>query len=463
MNVAKPKKNNRKLLYILLAIAALAIIAAVLNAKKKPKGTEITIAEAETRTIKETVSASGKIYPEKEVKISSDVSGEIVELYVREGDSVVAGQILAKIDPEAYVSAVDRGEAGLQNARSMMSVSSTQIESNMAQKEQILAQLENARTIHSRNEQLKKDGVISQADLDQSLATLKQLQANLRSAEAAINSAKKNVEAAEYSIKGSSASLKELRTALNRTIIKSPTSGIVSKLDVEKGERVVGTVQMAGTEMMRISNLNAMEVQVDVSENDILKVSKGDEVDVEVDAYVGRKFKGIVTEIANSAKNLAAVQATNSDQVTNFVVKVSILESSYKDIGTRNPLRPGMSASVEIYTDEQKDVTAVPIQCVAVREKDNGKKVTDDTKPDDKAKAVAVEFDEVVFVMKNDTAAMVKVVTGIQDDEFIMIESGLKAKDKVISGPYTEVSKNLKSGDKVRIKEEKDDKKDKDK
>jgi HlyD family secretion protein len=461
MSVVKSKKNNRKILYILVGIAALAIVAAVLNARKKPKGTEVSVAEVETRNIKETVSASGKIYPEKEVKISSDVSGEIVELYVKEGDSVVAGQILAKIDPEAYVSAVDRGEAGLQNAKSMMSVSKTQIQSNIAQKEQIEAQLDNARTIHKRNEQLKKDGVISQADLDQSLATLKQLEANLRSAEAGIISAKKNVEAAEYSIKGSSASLKELRTSLNRTIIKSPTNGIVSKLDVEKGERVVGTVQMAGTEMMRISNLNAMEVQVDVSENDILKVSKGDEVDVEVDAYVGRKFKGVVTEIANSAKNLAAVQATNSDQVTNFVVKVSILESSYKDIGTKNPLRPGMSASVEIFTDEQVNVTAVPIQCVAVREKSNGKKVSDDDKKPKEDKDITVEFDEVIFVIKNDTVEVIKVVTGIQDDEYIMIQSGLKANDKVISGPYTEVSKNLKSGDKVRIKEEKDDKKDK--
>jgi HlyD family secretion protein len=458
MNIEKPKSNNKKMLYFLGAVALLAIIFAVINGHKKPKGTAVTLANVEIRDIKETVFASGKVYPEKEVKISSDVSGEIVELYVREGDSVVAGQILAKIDPEAYLSAVDRGEASLQNARSMMSVSKTQIESSKAQKEQILAQFENARAVHKRNEQLLKDGVISTAELDQSLSNLRQLEANLKAADAAIVSAQKNVEAAEFSIKGSNASLKELRTSLNRTIIKAPVSGIVSKLDVEKGERVVGTVQMAGTEMMRISNLNAMEVQVDVSENDILKVSTGDEVDIEVDAYVGKKFKGVVTEVANSAKNIAQTQLTNVDQVTNFVVKVRILEDSYKDLALRNPFRPGMSASVEIFTDEHKGVVAVPIQCVTIRDRNTVKKDKDDI-PENKQNNAKSEFDEVVFTMKNDTAAMIKVVTGIQDDEYIMIESGLKPNEKVISGPYTELTKNLKSGDKVKIKEEKEDNK----
>jgi HlyD family secretion protein len=249
----------------------------------------------------------GKIFPETEVKISSDVSGEIVELYVNEGDSVVAGQILAKINPDAYISAVERGEASLNGSKAQLAISKSQIESNKAQMEQILAQLENARTIHKRNESLKKDGVISQAELDQSQASLRQLEANYRASQASIKSAQQNAEASEYSIRGANASLKELKTSLNRTTIKAPTSGIVSKLSVEKGERVVGTIQMTGTEMMRISNLNAMEVQVDVSENDVLKVSVGDEVEIEVDAYLGRKFKGTVSQIANSASNIAVL------------------------------------------------------------------------------------------------------------------------------------------------------------
>lgn len=461
------KSRKNWLLYSLLGIFLLIGGYAIYKGQSKPKGTAVTLVSAEKRTIKETVSASGKIFPETEVKISSDVSGEIVELYVKEGDSVVVGQILAKINPDAYVSAVERGEASLNGSKAQLSVSKSQIESNKAQKEQISAQLENARSIHKRNEQLKKDGVISQAELEQSLASLRQLEANYRSAEASIRSAQQNAEASEYSIKGANASLKELKTSLNRTTIKSPTSGIVSKLSVEKGERVVGTIQMTGTEMMRISNLNAMEVQVDVSENDVLKVSLLDEVEIEVDAYLGKKFKGSVTQIANSASNIStASTALNTDQVTNFVVKIRIDPNSYQDVKTvamKYPLRPGMSASVDIFTEEVKDIVAVPIQCVTVRERGDKSK-NKSVKTDKNDEPVRdVEFDEVLFVMDADTAKMIKVSTGIQDDEFIMIKSGVKIGDQIISGPYAEVSKNLKSGAKVRKKEDKDEKeKDKD-
>lgn len=459
-------KKKNWLLWSLVGVFLLIAAFAIYKGQSKPKGTAVTLAEAEKRTIKETVSASGKIFPETEVKISSDVSGEIVELYVKEGDSVVVGQILAKIDPDTYMSAVERGEAALNNSKSQLAISKSQIESNRAQKEQFVAQLENAKTIHKRNEQLKKDGVISQAELDQSLATLRQLEANVRSAEAGIKGAQQTAEASEFSIKGANASLKELKTSLSRTTIKSPTSGIVSKLSVEKGERVVGTIQMTGTEMMRISNLNAMEVQVDVSENDILKVALGDDVDIEVDAYLGKKFKGKVTQIANSASNIAtSTVALNTDQVTNFVVKIRVDANSYQDIKTiamKYPLRPGMSASVDIYTEEAKDVIAVPIQCVTVREKEDvKKKKVDSTKPTDESGEKAMEdiaYDEVIFVMDADTARMVKVETGIQDDEYIMIKSGINIGDQIISGPYIEVSKNLKAGVKVRKKTEKDDK-----
>ncbi|HMS67719.1 MAG: efflux RND transporter periplasmic adaptor subunit [Saprospiraceae bacterium] len=438
----------------LLIVALIAL--AVVKAKNKPKGTEVDLAKAEIKSIKETVSASGKIYPATEVKISSDVSGEIVELYVQEGDSVVVGQILAKIDPDTYLSAVERGKAAVNSSKSQLAMSRAQVENSRAQMEQITAQLENARTIHKRNDQLKKDGVISQVEFDQSLSNLRALEANLRAAEASIKSAQQSAEGQGFSIKSSEANLKELQTSLSRTTIKAPVSGIVSSLSVEKGERVVGTIQMTGTEMMRISNLNSMEVQVNVNENDIPKVSLGDEVEIKVDAYVGDKFLGTVTEIANSAANLiSSGGVTSTDQVTNFTVKITVDPNSYADLikkGNKYPLRPGMTASVDIFTNAAEKVITVPIQAVTVREKSGV-----DTK--DKAKLTDDDYEEVVFIMQGDSAVKVAVVTGIQNDEFIEIKSGLKDSSQVISGPYNFLSKDLKQGDIVRKREEKDEKK----
>jgi len=450
------KKNNKWVMWSLIIFVLVLLTFAIYKAKSKPKGKSVTFELVELKTIKETVTASGKVYPETEVKISSDVSGEIVELYVQEGDSVVIGQILAKINPDVYISAVERGEASLNAAKSQQSISKAQIESSKGQKEQIVAQLENAKNIHKRNEQLKKDGVISQADLEQSLSSLMALEASLRGADASIRSAEKNLEASGFGIKGSEASLRELMTSLDRTTIRAPRSGIVSSLSVEKGERVVGTMQMTGTEMMRISNLNTMEVQVNVSENDILKVKLDDDVDIEVDAYLGQKFKGKVTHIANSASNiktLGSQAVLSTDQVTNFVVKIRVLESSYQAVKTSNNkyvLRPGMSASVDIFTKEEKDVIAVPIQAVTIREK-SATMV--------KSEIDAKDYDEVVFVLENDTAKMLIVKTGIQDNEFIHILSGLEGGEKVVSGPYSELSKNLKSGDRLREKKDTNDKK----
>lgn len=460
----KKKKKSNKVLIIVLIVALLAIVGyAVYAGQKKPKGTEITVEKVEKRTIKETVSASGRIFPETEVKISSDVSGEIVELYVEEGDSVVVGQLLAKIDPEAYFSAVERGEASMNNAKSAQANAKATIESSRAQKEQIVAQLENAKTIHNRNVALLKDGVISQADFDQSESNLLQLEANLRSANASIKSAEKSAEGAGFSVKSAQASLKELKTNLSRTSIKAPTNGIISSLSVEQGERVVGTIQMTGTEMMRIANLNSMEVQVDVSENDILRVSQDDLVDIEVDAYLDKVFKGTVTEIANSASNISSAAASlNTDQVTNFVVKVRIDPTSYESIdGERQkyPFRPGMSASVDIYTNEVNDVISVPIQAVTVREKDEDEDDENAKKKKDEEEII----EEVVFVKSTDTVRMVVVTTGIQDDDYIQVISGVELDEEVVTGPYSAVSKKLKDGKRVRIKEEKDKDKDKDK
>ena len=451
--MTKKKKRKRwiwlTILFFVLAVA----LGLFLRNKAKPKGVEIVLDNVEKRTIHETVSASGRIFPETEIKISSDVSGEIVELYVAEGDSVLAGQVLLKIDPDAYVSAVERGKATVNNAKAQSSISKSQIESSIAQKEQILAQLANAKRIHQRNVDLHKEGVISDVEKEQSLSNLESLEANLRAAEASIRSSKQSAEGAEYNVQSAAATLKELKTSLNRTTIKAPVSGIISSLSVEQGERVVGTMQMSGTEIMRISNLNAMEVQVDVSENDIVKVNMGDTVSIEVDAYLDKKFKGQITAIANSASNLSSAlgASVNSDQVTNFPVKIRILTSSYQDLisPTRPyPFRPGMSASVDIFTDIAKDVIAVPIQAVTIR-----------TQDEDENNATE-EFDEIVFVFEADTVRGIKVKSGIQDDEFIQIVNGLELNQEIVSGPYSAVSKKLDTGTEARIKkEEEDDKK----
>lgn len=447
------KKKSRKWLVPVLIIGIGALIAAAyFKGQSKPKGIEVTVEEADNRTILEKVTASGKIFPETEVKISSDVSGEIVELYVQEGDSVYIGQVLAKIDPDTYESTVERGRASVNSAKANKAASATQIESSKAQIQQIQAQLTNAKTVQDRNVKLLSEGVISQVEFDQSLSALQGLVANMRSAEATLESAKKNVEGASYSVQSAEATLREMRTSLSRTIIKSPTNGIVSSLSVEQGERVVGTIQMAGTEMMRIANLSAMEVQVDVSENDILRVSLNDKVDIEVDAYLDRKFSGYVTEIANSASNIGGAASLNTDQVTNFVVKVRVDSESYKDLlgpNKRYPFRPGMSASVDIRTETVDNVLAIPIQAVTVREKE-------DDKDNKKKKAADDELEEVVFVMEADTVRMVNITTGIQDDEYILVTSGLEKGEVIITGPYSAISKKLDQGDAVRVKEEKE-------
>jgi len=460
MTIQKKKSRKKLWIFLVLGLIILALLAgAFFKNKNKPKGIKVDTEMVEKRTIKETVSASGRIFPEKEVKISSDVSGEIVELYVIEGDSVKAGQLLAKIDPEAYVSVVQQGQAGLSRARSQLALSKSQREASVASKEQILAQLKNAETIHKRNIQLKQEGILSQSDFEASLSSLETFKANLKSAEANIRSADQSIKSAEYTVESSQASLKELETNLSRTTIKAPVSGIVSSMSVEKGERVVGTIQMTGTEMMRIANLNSMEVQVDVSENDIVRVNLGDDVDIEVDAYLDNIVKGTVTEIANSASNLTgSAAALNTDQVTNFVVKIRIHPESYENLikpGSQYPFRPGMSASVDIYTAEEGDVLSIPIQAVTARELDE-----DELKElEDKGIDSDQEFKEIVFVYSADTAAVREVKTGVQNDEYIQILSGLELEDEIISGPYAAISNKLEEGKEVYKKD--DDKKDK--
>jgi len=458
-------KSKKTWIIIGVVVIVLLIIASVIKNSGKQTGELVQVEAPQKRDIVEAVVASGKVFPESEVKISSDVSGEIVQLYVQEGDSVSMGQLLAKIDPDIYVSNVERGEAALNSSKSQMAQAQAQVQNAIAQKEQIEAQLINARTIFDRSKKLHDDGVISSQDFEAAEASYRGLEANLRAAVASVNAAEINVDAARFSVKSAEASLKELRTSLQRTSIFSPVNGIVSKLDVEQGERVVGTIQMTGTEMMRISNLNKMEVQVEVSENDILRVSVNDEVEIEADAYQNKKFKGRVTQIASSATSAISAtgaQQLSSDQVSNFVVRISIDPESYSDIiasGHKYPFRPGMSAAVSISTSKVEDVLSVPIQAVTTRDVNAGNRKSASKEPEtaDAAAAAVSSKDknesikEVVFVMEADTVRMIPVKTGIQDDTYISILSGLDENMKVVIGPYSAVSRKLEQGSKVKV------------
>jgi len=468
-------KAGRNKWIILLVIFILLLIAfAAYKSRSKPRGIEVTTEEVSKRTIREEVSASGKVFPEKEVSISSDISGEIVELFVVEGDTVKAGQLLGRIDADTYQAQVERSQASVSNARAQVANNEAgiaraeaQLKQSEAQRDQTQAQLTNTRGIHERNKGLFDDGIISKADFDNSLSTLDGLEANLKAAEATISSnranldaARQSVKAAEFNVQSAQATLGEVNTSLRRTNIVAPMDGIISRLVVEQGERVVGTLQMAGTEMMRIANLSAIEVQVDVSENDVLRVNIGDKAKIEVDAYIDKKFTGYVTEIANSATNSTAATLT-TDQVTNFVVKIRINPESYQDMMVqtkRFPFRPGMSASVDINTRTEADVLAVPIQAVTTRDLNQiGKKKRRKKKTEEgKAKKVANEeenIQEVIFVMEADTARIIPVKTGIQDDKYIQILDGVTDEMDIISGPYSAVSQKLEQGKKIRKEE----------
>ena len=466
--------KSSRLIFILLGIVALIGAGIWWSSSNKPKGEKVQTEKIAKRTIYETVSASGKIFPEVEVKISSDVSGEVVELLVQEGDTVKKGQLLCRVNPEAYISTVERGEAGVNSARAQADQSRSQIESTRTRSTQAKAQLENAKTVLDRQKTLFSDGVISKAELDNAAVTYRVAEASFSAAEADIKSIEQGSRAADYSIKSANAQLKELRTNLKRTSIYAPTSGIISKLNVKKGERVLGTIQMSGTEILRIADFSSMEVQVDVSENDVPRVNVGDQVDIDIDAFIGRKFKGKVYQIANTANNTTTATGAvnlNSDQVTNFVVKIRIDPSSYSDLISKNkkhPFRPGMSASVEIFTKSVENTLSVSIQGVTTRDREEVKKVDEDDefklKRSEKETAPKTkDIKEVVFVCSGDTLKMVEVKTGIQDDSFIQLE-GLQEGEEIVVGPYDAVSRKLKSGDKfVREDLSKKDKDKKDK
>lgn len=417
--------KSKKLIRYIAIIAVAAIVVLLIGKKQGWFGTEfrikVAVEEGEKRDIIEIITANGKIQPETEVKLSPDVSGEIVELTVKEGDMVEKGDFLLKIKPDNYVSFVNRAEATLNSTRARL----TQAE----------AQLDQASLEYNRKKKLWEQRAISEAEYEQALTTY--------------NTAKAEKQAAEFSVASAEASLREAEENLRRTSIYAPMSGTVSMLLVELGERVVGTELMSGTELMRIADLDRMEVEVEVNENDIVRVHYMDTALIEVDAYLGRKFKGIVTEIPVSA----ATTGMSTDQVTNFNVKILLLPESYSDLiddNNPNPFRPGMSATADIQASRKYDVFTVPIQAVTTRP-DTANQQEMQEKPEMQDEGEDVEITNkkeelvVAFVAKSDTAIMKIVETGIQDDRYIEIISGLDPDDQVIVAPYSAVSKKLEN------------------
>jgi HlyD family secretion protein len=404
--------KENKILKILTIVAIVLIIVAVIGKKQgwfgKALTVKVTVENAEKRSIIETITANGKIQPEKEVKVSPDVSGEIVELTVKEGDYVEKGKLLVRIKPDIYISQKEKALAAISSSKA-----------RLAQSE---AQFLQAELAYNRNKQLYDEQTISKSDFEQS--------------EASYAVAKSDVDASKYSVQSAEASVKEADENLIKTSIYAPMSGTVSMLIVELGERALGTSMMLGTELMRIADLSRMEAQVEVNENDIVRVKLGDTAIISVDAYIDQKFKGLVTEIANSAKT----SGVSADQVTNFDVKILLLPESYKILGD-NPFRPGMSATVDIRTETKTGILSVPIQSVTTR--------TDTTKL---AATVSDEDIRTIVFASDGTYAFAKdVKTGIQDNNYIEILSGLNEGDKVVSAPFSAISKKLSDSTLVEI------------
>ena len=425
---------SKKTIYILIGAAVLTVVVLLTLSKKgyignKDNGTEIEIAKVDEITIVETVSATGKIQPEIEVKISSEVSGEITALPVKEGQVVKKGDLLVKINPDLYTSGYNRTVAGLSQTKAGLS--------------QADASFKEAKSNYDRSKILFDKGIISKSDWDKAVASFE--------------GAKSAKQSAYYNVQSASATVNEAKDNLGRTTIYAPADGTISMLNVELGERVLGTQQMTGTEILRVANLNNMEVEVDVNENDIVKINVGDSAKVEVDAYLKKQFKGIVTSISNSAST-----TQTADQVTNFKVKVRILKESYQDLvagkpSSYSPFRPGMTATVDIITTRKEKVLGVPISAVVVKADTTPvKKIeVEDPTAENKVKPKSDKKYECVFVKVGNKSKIKIIKTGIQDDTNIEVLEGLAKGDVIIVGPYTTVTKDLNSGDKVIVSGEK--------
>ncbi len=435
-----------KWVLISLGVVIVLLIGGKLLTGSSDSEVKVTIEKVAKKTITETVNASGKIYPEVEVKISSDVSGEITELNVLEGDSVTKGQLLARIYADIYAS--QRDEASARVVQSQATVANSQ-----AALEALNAQLDQDRVAFNRNKDLFDQKVISKAEFEQ-------FDTKYRASQAQYNAALQNIRSLNAGVVSARTQLGAANKNLGRTTILAPMNGVISMLGVKKGERVVGTAQMTGTEMMRVANMSSLEVRVDVGENDIVKVSIGDSADVEVDAYNNRKFKGVVTQIASSTIKSGGATTTAANDVTNYEVHIRLAPSSYEDLldpsqPKKFPFRPGMNASADIKTNIKSGVIAIPITAVAARDvnDENGDKKKQTVNPENEnEEVVADELKEVVFVLNKESKVDMRTVrTGIQDINNIEILSGLKDGDEVITAPYNAVTKTLSTGAKVKV------------
>jgi len=444
---------SKSLKWILISLGILVVLLVVLSktgAFGKEEGIKVTAEKAQKRTIIEVVNASGKIYPEIEVKVSPDISGEITELTIQEGDSVKKGQILARIYADIYNIQRNQAASGVVQSQAQVANSQAAIDA-------LKAQLEQAQRTYDMQKKLFDDKVISRNEFNVA-------EANLKSSKANYNAALQGIRGGEASVQSARQSLAKANTDLGRTVIIAPMDGVISLLSVKKGEKVAGNSFNVGTEMMRIADMAKIEVRVDVGENDVPKVKLGDSAVVEVDAYSERKFKGIVTQIASS-NNGAATQnalANTSNDVTQYKVYIRLLPSSYMDLIGKGsfPFRPGMSASADIQTKTHVNVLSVPINAVTTRDKNDSTKTDTKKKDESDLKAAETSLDDlevVVFVLdKEGKASKVKVKTDIQDINNIEITEGLKEGDQVVTGPYDVVSKTLKAGKKVKVVDKKE-------
>lgn len=440
---------NKKLKWILIILGILALIFIIMKvAGGGDKAVKVATEKAVKRTIVETVNASGKIYPEVEVKISPDISGEITELKVEEGDSVRKGDLLARIYADIY--ALQRDEAA-----SRVNQSAATVDNSQAAIESLKANLELAQQSYNRNKKLFDEKVISKSELEQ-------FETTLRSAQANYNAAQQNIKSLQAGVQSTQVGLSKANKDLSRTSLVAPMDGVISSLKIKKGERVAGNSFNVGTEMMTVADMSVLEVRVDVGENDIVKISIGDSADVEVDAYNNRKFKGVVTKIASSTKTSSL---TSSNDVTNYEVRIRLDKDSYKDLSNRTfPFRPGMNASADIKTRRVENVLAVPIAAVSARVKGSDQNMADKKKEKEASKdeneaqnqnGMVVdndELEEVAFVLLPGGIIQKRVVkTGVQDINYIEILSGLKDGEELITAPYAAVSKDLKDGMKVTV------------
>jgi HlyD family secretion protein len=444
--------KKKKVLWIIVSLVALIVLLLVLKKAGvlgKEEGIKVAVDKVVQKTIIETVNASGKVYPEIEVKVSPDVSGEIVELTVEEGDSVRRGQILARIYADIYTTQRDQAAAVVNQQQAT-------VENSRAQLSSLKSAMDLAQKTYDRQKTLLDEKVISRAEFEQA-------ENSLMAAKANYNAALQGIRSGQAGVASASASLSRANKDLSRTVVVAPMDGVVSLLNVKKGERVVGNSMMAGTEMLRLADMSKIEVRVDVGENDIPKVHLGDSALVEVDAYNTRKFKGIVTKIASSSVSAGAATAISTNDVTNYKVYIRLLPESYADLYDPSrpknfPFRPGMTASADIQTRSKANVMAVEINAVSTREKGTDKvadKASDENENGENTEetnSLSTDLDEVVFVLQPDgKVKKVTVTTGIQDINYIEVTSGLKMGDTVIVAPYNVVSKTLKEGTKVTV------------